>query len=76
MPIYEYKCQKCGFRFEIMQKIDENPPLCDNTVISGSLERRCGGKCAKLISKSSFALKGEGWYKDGYNKSNKSGKKP
>ena len=68
MPIYEYRCQKCGFKFEIKQKIDEKPPHCNNKVISGSVERICGGKCDKLISKSSFSLKGGGWYKDGYSK--------
>ena len=68
MPIYEYKCQKCGFRFEIIQKINESAPHCDNIVVSGCMERRCGGKCKKLISKSSFSLKVGGWYKDGYSK--------
>ena len=74
MPIYEYKCQLCGFSFEIMQKIDEKPPKCDNIVISGSLERRCDGVCKKLISKGSFSLKGGGWYKDGYVKKPKDDK--
>ena len=71
MPIYEYRCQKCGFKFEIKQKVDENPPSCDNVVVSGSVERKCGGICEKLISKSSFVLKGGGWYKDGYVKPSK-----
>jgi putative FmdB family regulatory protein len=71
MPIYEYRCQKCGFKFEIKQKVDQLPPNCDNTVISGSVERICGGICEKLISKSSFSLKGGGWYKDGYVKPSK-----
>ena len=66
MPIYEYKCQLCGLFFEIVQKVEEKPPTCDNVVVSGSLERICGGKCKKLVSKNSFALKGGGWYKDGY----------
>ena len=66
MPIYEYKCQICGFSFEIIQKVDEKPPKCDNVVVSGSLEKICNGKCEKLISKGSFSLKGGGWYKDGY----------
>ena len=65
MPIYEYRCQKCGFKLEIKQKIDEKAPHCTNKVISGSVERVCGGKCEKLISKSSFSLK------DGYVKPQK-----
>ena len=55
----------------IKQKVDQLPPNCDNTVISGSVERICGGNCEKLISKSSFSLKGGGWYKDGYVKPSK-----
>ena len=54
-----------------MQKIDENPPKCDNIVISSSLERRCNGPCKKLISKGSFSLKGGGWHQDGYVKPEK-----
>jgi len=74
MPIYEYKCQKCGFSFEIIQKIDEKAPNCNNIVVSGSAERICDGTCKKLISKSSFSLKGGGWYQDGYVKPPKSDK--
>ena len=74
MPIYEYKCQKCGFSFEIIQKMNENAPLCDYVVVSGSLERICGGTCKKHVSKGSFSLKGGGWYKDGYVKPSKKGK--
>ena len=54
-----------------MQKIDEIPPICENIVVSGSVERTCGGKCKKLISKGTFSLKGGGWYKDGYVKPKK-----
>jgi len=71
MPIYEYKCEKCCFVFEIMQKINEKAPRCENAVVSGSVERICGGKCKKLVSKGSFTLKGGGWYKDGYVKEKK-----
>jgi len=74
MPIYEYKCNMCGFSFEMVQKIDERVPDCNNIVVSGSVERTCGGKCKKLVSKGSFALKGGGWYQDGYVKPIKSDK--
>ncbi len=52
MPIYEYRCTKCG-QFEIMQKITE-PALkrCPT----------CQSKVTKLISNTSFQLKGSGWY--------------
>jgi len=64
----------CGFSFEMVQKIDERVPDCNNIVVSGSVERTCGGKCKKLVSKGSFALKGGGWYRDGYVKPIKSDK--
>lgn len=52
MPIYEYQCKKCG-QFEIMQRITEAP-----------LKRcpTCQSKVTKLISNTSFQLKGSGWY--------------
>lgn len=58
MPIYEYACRQCGHHLEARQKFSDPPltlcPQCQNE----SLER--------LISNSSFALKGGGWYADGY----------
>jgi putative FmdB family regulatory protein len=60
MPIYEYRCTTCGEEFEILQRISDRPlRRC----------RRCKGKLEKLISRSSFMLKGGGWYKHGYTKS-------
>ena len=56
MPIYEYQCQKCG-TFEITQKITEKPlGKCPT----------CKGKVKKLISNTSFQLKGTGWYVTDY----------
>lgn len=67
MPIYEYNCPKCG-DFETTQKITE-PPLqkCPT----------CRRKVTKLISATSFQLKGSGWYVTDYGKggSGASGKK-
>ena len=54
MPIYEYQCKSCGFEFETIQKVSEDPledcPEC------GLLELK------KLVSKAAFRLKGSGWY--------------
>ncbi|MCY4487983.1 MAG: zinc ribbon domain-containing protein [Deltaproteobacteria bacterium] len=52
MPIYEYKCSECGV-FEVTQRITEDP-----------LEEcpTCQGEVKKLISNTSFQLKGSGWY--------------
>jgi len=56
MPIYEYKCPKCG-TFEVMQGIKEP-----------SLKRcpTCKSKVDRLISHTSFVLKGSGWYATDY----------
>jgi putative FmdB family regulatory protein len=56
MPIYEYECEKCG-RFEVMQKITED--ALTHCV-------KCNSPVHRLVSLSSFALKGGGWYKDLY----------
>jgi putative FmdB family regulatory protein len=52
MPIYEYLCKKCG-EFELMQRITDHPLTRCPT---------CRGKITKLISNTSFQLKGSGWY--------------
>lgn len=57
MPIYEYKCEACGKTHEVLQRITEKPlKKCAD----------CGGKLDKLISRTSFQLKGGGWYATGY----------
>jgi len=72
MPIYEYKCEDCGAHTEAIQKFSDEPlTTCED----------CGGRLHKLISNTSFVLKGSGWYADGYssaaaNKSGDSGEKP
>ncbi len=61
MPTYEYQCQKCGFEFERVQRIIEDPiKTCPE----------CKSRQAKrLLSAPSFILKGGGWYADGYGSS-------
>src|ERR1700756_5042479 len=58
MPIYEYACGACGHRFEEWQKMSDPPvrtcPKCK------------AKKVEKLISQTSFTLKGGGWYSDLY----------
>lgn len=56
MPIYEYECKSCGV-YEINHKISEPARTRCET---------CGGDIRRLISTTSFALKGGGWYADGY----------
>jgi putative FmdB family regulatory protein len=54
MPIYEYECTKCGHLFEALQKASEAPlkkcPECHHSTLQ------------KLVSATSFQLKGTGWY--------------
>ena len=60
MPTYEYNCNKCGI-FEVSQHITEAPlSKCPH----------CRGKVHKLISQTSFQLKGSGWYLTDYGKGN------
>ncbi len=56
MPIYEYRCSKCG-EFEAMQSISDKPLRQCPT---------CRGRVTKLISSTSFQLKGSGWYVTDY----------
>lgn len=64
MPVYEYECKDCREIFEVQQKMAD-APLTDCPSCEGTLK--------KLISSSSFQLKGGGWYADGYaSKSSKS----
>jgi len=57
MPIYEYECETCGAVEEALQKFSDKPlKKCKN----------CSGKLHKLISQSSFHLKGTGWYVTDY----------
>jgi len=58
MPIYEYLCEKCKSEFEVEQRITDAPirtcPKCRSR------------KVKRLISQTSFVLKGGGWYSDLY----------
>ncbi|HUU04513.1 MAG TPA: zinc ribbon domain-containing protein [Patescibacteria group bacterium] len=60
MPIYEYRCSKCGKTFEALQSITAEP-------ISKCIY--CRGKSKKIISLSSFQFKGKGWYITDYKNS-------
>ncbi|MCE5312894.1 MAG: zinc ribbon domain-containing protein [Nitrospiraceae bacterium] len=57
MPIYEYSCEACGAHHEITQKITDEPlSVCPS----------CKGTLKKMISSTSFVLKGTGWYATDY----------
>ncbi|MFN2352926.1 MAG: FmdB family zinc ribbon protein [Desulfopila sp.] len=57
MPVYEYECKACENVFEVQQRISDAPlTTCP----------KCQGQVRKLVSMTSFQLKGGGWYADGY----------
>jgi putative FmdB family regulatory protein len=61
MPIYEYVCKNCDKQIEVIQKITEAPlTVCPD----------CKGRLRKMISNTSFVLKGTGWYATDYASSN------
>lgn len=64
MPIYEYECTSCCKVIEVIQRMTEDPLTnCPD----------CSGPVNKLVSKSSFQLKGGGWYADGYSSKSSNG---
>ena len=53
MPLYEYQCQSCAHRFELIQKFSDPPvETCP----------ACGGSVRKLLSSPAIQFKGSGWY--------------
>ena len=63
MPIYEYKCDKCGHLFEVLQTKNKQSEKCE----------KCGAKAPKLpASRVGFVFKGSGFYVNDYKKSGSS----
>ena len=59
MPLYEYQCDKCGHRFEKIQKFSDKPiRKCPE----------CGGRVEQLLSPPAVRFKGSGWYVTDYAK--------
>jgi putative FmdB family regulatory protein len=59
MPLYEYECDDCGRRFEVIQKMSD--PVVEKCPT-------CGGRVHKLQSAPAFQFKGSGWYVTDYAK--------
>jgi putative FmdB family regulatory protein len=64
VPLYEYQCDSCRHRFEVIQKFSD--PLVD-------VCPKCGAKVQKLVSSPAFQFKGSGFYETDYGKKSKSG---
>jgi len=65
MPLYEYKCQRCGSVFERIQKFSD-PPL--------EVHANCGGALERLLSPPALQFKGTGWYVTDYARAGQTGK--
>jgi putative FmdB family regulatory protein len=64
MPLYEYECEACGGRFEVIQKFSEIAEQC----------RKCGkGPVRRLMSSPAIQFKGSGFYITDYAQKGKSG---
>ncbi len=62
MPLYEYQCDQCSHRFEVIQKYSDAPiDVCP----------KCGGAVKKLLSSPAIQFKGTGWYITDYARSGK-----
>ena len=64
MPLYEFECEACAHRFEVIQARYSDPPpaACP----------KCGGAVRRLLSSPAIQFKGTGWYITDYAKSGKS----
>ena len=64
MPLYEYQCDACAHRFEVIQKFSDPPvDVCP----------KCGGQVKKLLSSPAIQFKGTGWYITDYARKGDSG---
>jgi putative FmdB family regulatory protein len=66
MPLYEYQCEPCGHRFEVIQKFSDAPPVCP----------KCGGPVEKQVSSPAIQFKGSGFYLTDYGRGGKSDTAP
>jgi len=67
MPLYEYECDNCGHRFEVIQKFSDDPlTACP----------KCQGPVRKLLSSPAIQFKGSGWYITDYAKKSGTGSSP
>jgi putative FmdB family regulatory protein len=58
MPLYEYECEACGQRFEVIQKFSDAPVEACRKCSSGPVRR--------LVSSPAIQFKGSGWYVTDY----------
>ncbi|MCS7263808.1 MAG: hypothetical protein NZ805_03125 [Armatimonadetes bacterium] len=65
MPVYDYRCDACGYTFEVFHSVDERPDVkCD----------KCGQQARKLFRPVPIIFKGSGWHVTDYGRSSNSKK--
>jgi putative FmdB family regulatory protein len=64
MPLYEYQCDSCGEKFEVLQKFSDEPL---------TVHELCGGAVHRLLTAPTFQFKGTGWYATDYAHNNGNG---
>lgn len=57
MPLYEYQCTKCGYRYEKIQKFNAEPEVACP---------KCGGELERPLTAPALQFKGAGWYVNDY----------
>jgi putative FmdB family regulatory protein len=62
MPLYDYRCHKCGETFEVRQKFSDELL---------TVHESCGGELERLISAPALQFKGTGWYVTDYGRNGK-----
>ena len=62
MPLYDYKCHKCGEVFEVRHKFADEP---------FKVHDKCGGEVHRMLSAPALQFKGTGWYVTDYGKGGK-----
>ena len=67
MPLYEYKCDRCGGVFEVIEKFSASPL---------QQHEGCGGHVERLLSAPALQFKGSGWYVTDYARGSGNGKPP
>ncbi len=68
MPIYEYKCKKCGHVFEVQQSFGDEP-------VKTCCKDGCDGRVQKVFSPPAIIFKGSGFYVNDHGRGNGNGRK-
>lgn len=66
MPIYEYRCVECGQVMEVLVRHSDLASGKHNEEAVVCTKSECAGQAKRILSRTSFALKGGGWASDGY----------